>query len=205
MDIKDRIIQESTPLFLKNGVRSMTMSDIANELGISKRTLYEVFRDKEELLEECFKWNFDQGDKEIEGLIQSSENVIDALMRMYAQHLRSTQDFNRSLVHDLKKYYAPIYKKIEARKENAFKAFIPLMIKGVDSGFIRRDTNFEIVVWLVRAQFKSLIDEEYIPTDKYSVNEFISVIILNFIRGIATPLGNAEIEKMVEKIKQKQY
>ncbi len=55
MELKERIIEETSKLFFQNGIKSMTMSDIASHLGISKRTLYEVFKDKEDLLEECFE------------------------------------------------------------------------------------------------------------------------------------------------------
>ncbi|MDR1683258.1 MAG: TetR/AcrR family transcriptional regulator [Candidatus Symbiothrix sp.] len=202
MDLKERIVEEASPLFFKNGIRSITMSDIASDLGISKRTLYEVFRDKEELLKDVFSANMKCFDQKIEDLAKSSENVIEALMRIYALHLRSSQDFNRSLVHDLKKYYPTIYRQIQSKKQNGFQSFIPLMRTGVEQGLIREDTNFEVVTWLVKAQFKTLIDDEYIPTDKYSTNEFIQAIIINFIRGIATPLGHTHIDRIIKGIKQ---
>lgn len=202
MDVKNRIIREAAPLFFQRGIRSMTMSDIATELGISKRTLYEVFSNKEELLEACFDESLRRTDEAIEVLMQSSSNVIEALMKIYAQHLQTSQSMNKTIVHDLKKYYQPIYNQIQSRKENSFLAFIPLMTEGIKQGLIREDTNLEVVIWLVKAQFKALIDDEYIPTNKYSANEFIRIIILNFIRGIVTPLGSAQIEQMMEKIKQ---
>jgi AcrR family transcriptional regulator len=191
-------------LFFRNGVKSMTMSDIANELGISKRTLYEIFQDKEELLDECITAQMTKTDCEMENLINSSEDVIEALMRIYAKHLSNAHEVNKSVLHDLKKYHALIYKKIESRQNNGYYAFGPLLEKGIQQGLIRKDTNFEVVLWLVRAQFKALIDDEYIPTDKYSVKEFMSAIILNCIRGIATSAGIMQIDQRMEKIKEKQ-
>ena len=204
MEIKERIVQEASNLFFRNGVRSMTMSDIANELGISKRTLYEVFQDKEELLEECLNAHMKKVDCEMEKLINNSEDVIEALMRIYAKHLANAHEVNKSLWHDLKKYYAPIYEKFESRQQNEYDTFAPLLEKGIQQGLIREDINFEVVTWLVRAQFKALIDDEYIPTDKYSIREFISAIILNFIRGIATSAGITQIDQRMEKIKERQ-
>ncbi|MDR1523908.1 MAG: TetR/AcrR family transcriptional regulator [Tannerella sp.] len=197
MELKDRIIQEATALFFRNGIKSITMSDIANTLGISKRTLYEVFHDKEELLKECIDVHMSKADCEIETIANNSENVIDALMLIYSKHLREAQAVNQSVLHDLRKYHVSIYKKIECRQKSGYYAFIPLMQKGIEQGLIRKDTNFEVILWLVRAQFKALIEDEFIPTDKYSTNEFISAIILNFIRGISTSLGNERIDKFV--------
>jgi len=199
MELRERIIQEASTLFFRNGVKSMTMSEIANEMGISKRTLYEIFQDKEELLEECINIHKKRADREIENLINDSEDVIDALMRIYTKQLVEAQEINKSVLHDLKKYYAPIYKKIESQQESGYYTIVPLMKKGIREGLIREDTNFEVVMWLVRAQFKALIDDEYIPIDKYSVKEFISAIILNCIRGIATSAGIVQIDQWIEK------
>jgi AcrR family transcriptional regulator len=202
MELREKIIQGSSALFFRNGVRSMTMSDIANELGISKRTLYEVFRDKEDLLEECIKAKMSKKDSEMEAIAKDSENVIDALMLIYSMQLREAQEVNKSLLHDLKKYYAHIYSKVECRQKNGYLAFIPLMQKGIKQGLIREDINFEVIMWLVRAQFKALIEDEFIPTDKYSTGEFIGAIILNFIRGISTLSGYERIEKFVTETRE---
>ena len=202
MELKDRIVQEASILFFRNGVKSMTMSDIANMLGISKRTLYEIFHDKEDLLEACISVHMEKIECEMEDIINHSENVIEALMRIYAKHLSEAQGINKSVLHDLKKYYAPIHKKIESQQQSRYFTFIPLLEKGIQQGLIREDINFEVMIWLVRAQFKALINDEYIPTDKYPVKEVIQAIILNTIRGIATPAGIIQIDQQMEKIKR---
>jgi AcrR family transcriptional regulator len=202
MELKDRIIEEASLLFFNNGIKSMTMSDIANELGISKRTLYEVFRDKEELLEKCFIVHMKKADQEMEALVKNSENVIDTLMRIYGKHLNDMRNVHR-VIHDLKKYYTQIYKKIECKQNEEAYIFIPLLKKGVEQGLIRNDVNFEILIWLLKSQFKALMTDDFIPVDKYSVDEFIRAIILNFIRGIATPLGNEKTDMIVENFKKR--
>jgi AcrR family transcriptional regulator len=200
MELKDRIIQEASTLFFKKGVKSMTMSDIANELGISKRTLYEVFRDKKELIETCVHTHLEKIDREILDLAANSEDVIDTLMNMYAKNLRNVQSTSKSVLHDLRKYHSSIYQQIECRQKEGLLAFMPLFNKGIKQGLIREDVNFEILTWLLKAQFKALMDDEFIPTNKYSTDEFIRAIILNFIRGIATPLGNEKVDKIVAQL-----
>jgi AcrR family transcriptional regulator len=203
MELRDRIIGEASFLFFNNGIRSMTMSDIANGLGISKRTLYEVFRDKEELLEKCVYAHMEKADEEINAIASDSEDVIGALMRIYAKHLTNMRNVHKTLIHDLKKYHAQIFKKIECKQKEGTYVFLPLLKKGVEQGLIRDDVNFEILTWLVKSQFKVLIDDDFIPIDKYSVDEFIRAIILNFIRGIATPLGNEKVDKIVKNLSAK--
>ena len=200
MDLKDRIIENASSLFFQKGVKSMTMSDIANELGISKRTLYEVFHDKEDLLENCISSHIEKADKSIQILADSSEDVIDTMMRIYARSLDEMRMINHSVMYDLKKYHSRLYKKVEENQRENATILLPLFEKGVKQGLIRSDVNFEIILWLVKSQFRALMSDEYFPSDKYSMNDFIKAIILNFMRGIATPSGVKKVDDIVEKL-----
>ena len=201
MNLKERIIENASTLFFQKGVKSMTMSDIANELGISKRTLYEVFLDKEDLLENCVSVHISKANKALQTLAEDSEDVIDTMMRIYAYSLDEMRMANHSVMHDLKKYHSRIYKKVEENQRKNDYILMPLFEKGVNQGLIRNDVNFEIILWLVKSQFKALLNDEYFPRDKYSINDFIQAIILNFMRGIATPAGIEKVDNIIEKIK----
>ncbi|MDR0508034.1 MAG: TetR/AcrR family transcriptional regulator [Dysgonamonadaceae bacterium] len=201
MDIKEQIIENASMLFLRNGIKSITMSDIANSMGISKRTLYEVFSNKNELLETCVSVHTEFLDRKIKALIDNSENIIEILMNFYSYYFNDICMVNKSFFHDIKKHYFYIHKKVEDSQEKRMKSLMPLFKKGVEQGLIRKDINFEIIFWLVRCQFKALIDDNYIPTDKYSVNEFISAIMLNFVRGIVTSLGYEKIDIIISEFK----
>lgn len=198
MELKERIIENASALFFRNGIRSMTMSDIANGLGISKRTLYEVFRDKEELLEECLNYYHAKADREIEQLTRNSDNVIDTMIRLYARNFFQMLEAGKLLVNDLKKYYSHLYRKIEKKRNDDVCIFIPLFEKGVEQGLIRNDVNFEVMLWLLKIQFDAVLNEHTIPTGKYSAHQFLQAIIRNFLRGIATPLGNERIDRLME-------
>jgi len=200
MNLRERIIENASALFFQKGVKSMTMSDIANELGISKRTLYEVFRDKEDLLENCINTHIAKADKAVHELAENSEDVIDALMRIYARSLDEMRMINTSAMYDLKKYHSRLYKKVEQNQRDSASVFLPLLEKGVKQGLIRNDINFEIILWLVKSQFKAVMSDDYLPKDKYSMNDFIKAIILNFMRGIATPAGIKKVDDIVDKL-----
>ena len=142
MDLKERIIENASILFFQKGVKSMTMSDIANELGISKRTLYEVFLDKEDLLDNCIDYHLAKAEREIQILADNSEDVIDAMMRIYARSLDEMRTTNSSIMHDLKKYHTRLYKKVEQNQRDSMAKLLPLLDKGVKQGLIRSDINF---------------------------------------------------------------
>ncbi|GHT06461.1 TetR family transcriptional regulator [Bacteroidia bacterium] len=179
----------------------MTMSDIANHMGISKRTLYEQFQDKEELLEACLTAHNQLACDEIRRIAESSEDLITIMMRMYARQLNDTHQVSKTFVYDLKKYYRRIYLQMEQSHGERLDIFMPLFQRGIDEGLIRNDIHLEVCLWLMKSQFRSLMLDDFMPTDRISVSEFARVIILNFVRGIATIKGYKLIDESVEKLR----
>jgi len=202
MELKDRIIQEASTLFFRNGIKSITMSDIAMHLGISKRTLYEVFKDKEELLRACIDCHAVCAVKEREEIVSKAENVIDTMMLIYAKHLNDAHSINKSLWHDLKKYHPQIYQQISQKQGDAMNDLLPLFRKGIEQELIRTDINYEICLWLIKSQFKTLLEGDLAIDDKYSINQFVRAIILNFTRGIATTKGNELIDNTIKRFRE---
>jgi len=178
------------------------MSDIAAEAGISKRTLYENFRDKDELLEACINNHVAKGDQEIKKIIESNENVIVTLMRFHSMQLSTMWSVGRSIANDLRRYHRDLYTRVEARQAEKILTFIPLFQKGVAQGLIRDDTPFEIMLWLLNRQFKTLMDDAVIPNDRYSLADCLGAMTLNFIRGIATPRGVKLIDEIMRHPKK---
>ena len=198
MDLRNRIVEEASVLFFQKGIKSITMNDIASHMSISKRTLYEIFKDKEELLDECISGSIAQGNRKMETLINDSGNVIEAMMNIYATILTETHQINKSTIYDLKKYHPVIYKRIENKQKESIERFAPYFEKGVEEGLIENDINFEILLWLLQAQLGMLLEGSF-PTDKFPIEEFVRAIILNFTRGIATPRGDKIITELIAK------
>ncbi|GHT50910.1 TetR family transcriptional regulator [Bacteroidia bacterium] len=203
MELRYRIIDEARHLFLRHGIKSMTMDDIANHLGISKRTLYEQFKDKEDLLEACMEMHSMRADDELQRIINSSENIITIMMKMYAKLLSDSNQVCKAFVYDLKKHYHHIYLAAEQQHYNRVDIFIPLVQRGIDEGFIREDINMEVCLWLVKSQFRSLMIGDFLPTDRFTHNEFARMSILNFLRGMATLQGYQLIDETMEQLKEK--
>jgi AcrR family transcriptional regulator len=201
MELKERIIEEASHLFFQKGIKSVTMSDIACHLGISKRTLYENFRDKEDLLSICLAVQMEQTAAEMKNLIKTSENTIDAMMRIYAKQLNNVCEFNKSALYDLKKYHPRLYENIDSKQHENVSIFLPLFKRGIEQGLVRDDLNCEVLLWLLKAQFKMLM-ENFMPTDKFPIEQFFEAIILNFTRGIATKKGNDMIDERLDRIKR---
>ena len=104
VDLRERIILSAVELFTTKGIKSITMDEIAASLGISKRTLYEVFPDKETLLEECILKSQKDGDIFVKGVIETSGNVLEVLLRCYQWSIERFQATNKKFFEDIKKY-----------------------------------------------------------------------------------------------------
>lgn len=204
MELRERIIERAGEFFFNQGIKSVTMSDIAQDLGISKRTLYEVFPNKEELLESVVNKYMDKADADMSVILSKSKNVIDTLLRMYAKQLSEMHNTSKSLMFDLKKYHPNVYKRIHERHKRDIDVFIPLFQKGIEQGLIRDDINIQILIWLLGSQFKRLMESDWSGAKYFSMEEFVKAIILTFSRGIATAKGIEVIDEAIKKIEEEQ-
>ena len=103
MEVKDRIVAESGLLFVKYGIKSMTMDALAEELGISKRTIYERFKDKDTLLLEVITYYKNQTSEEAHKLIDQSDNAIEALFRIIKLTVSQMQRVSPAFFNDFRK------------------------------------------------------------------------------------------------------
>jgi len=190
MEIKNRIITEARQLFVKYGIRSITMDMIAEHLGISKRTIYENFKDKNELLKSCINAAIADQRKMNEEIIRSSSNIIDAIFVFIKNSINTLKRINPAFFYDIQKYYPAIWRKtIHKNDERNFNRIVSLLNKGISEGLFREDINVEIIARLILEQFKLLSNQEIFPEDKYSMIDIFENIVINFIRGIVTDNG----------------
>ena len=190
MEIKDRIITEARQLFVKYGIRSITMDMIAEHLGISKRTIYENFRDKDELLKSCIVTAMADQREINEEIIRNSSNIIEATFVFIKNSINTLKQINPSFFFDIKKYYPAIWSEnIHKNDKRNLNRTISLLNQGVSEGLFREDINVEIIARLILEQFKLLSNQEIFPEDKYSMIDIFENIVINFIRGIVTDSG----------------
>lgn len=191
MEIKDRIIGETSRLLGLKSCRLITMDEIASNLGISKRTIYEQFADKSSLLEECFNYHFDLAVKDVSAIEQESDNSLISVMRILKLASESIQAVNYDHIRDLEKYYPKIY-------EQTFKQHInfqrvlrnKLLIKALEDGLIVGDTNLDLLNSLIHLNLFYCSKNEFIRLDStYSSAEIAAMSIFIILRGVSTLKG----------------
>ncbi|MDD4379743.1 MAG: TetR/AcrR family transcriptional regulator [Dysgonamonadaceae bacterium] len=198
MDIKDRIIQQAGRLFFQYGVKSTSMDEVASSFGISKRTIYENFRDKEDLLLSYLKQVCEDRKKAVQELMERFDNVVEVFLNIMEIHKTATFA-NIKFYEDIYRYYPNVdaFLKEESHKANEF--FVQFLKKGVEQGVIRENLNIEVVAFLVEESTSIYMRASHIDKFPFSFSELISTVMVNFIRGISTEKGIKIVDKYLEK------
>jgi TetR/AcrR family transcriptional regulator, cholesterol catabolism regulator len=198
-DIKERILRGAMELFLKYGVRSVSMDDIARQLSVSKKTLYQYFADKDEIVTTVSTYHLHQQQAQYEGIRASAENAIDELVKISSCIRRDLQSMNPSLLFDLQKFHPRAWSAWLAHKQQYMgQSIIRNLKQGIAEGFFRAEINTEI---LATARFELVqitFDEQVFPKDKYSLAEVNLQLFEHFVYGVLTDKGR----KVYEKYKQ---
>lgn len=193
-ELRERIVETAVEAFTKHGIKCITMDDIATSLGISKRTLYEVFSDKETLLEECILKKQEESDAFLKEVLASSKNVLEVLLKGYQHSIEAFHATNKNFFEDIKKY-PKAYELLTRRRDQDSEETVNFFKEGVSQGIFRDDVNFAIVSMLVRKQIDLLINTDVCK--EHSFLEVYESIMFTFLRGISTEKGAQELEAFI--------
>lgn len=197
--LRDRIVATAIDAFTKNGVKTITMDDIANKLAISKRTLYETFKDKEDLLLECVVHQQQETGVFMEQVLRESENVMEVILKFYKKSLEIFHKTNKRFFEDMNKY-PRVNDMIKKNREMNFHDSVEFFKKGIDQGIFRDDVNFEILHLLIREQVDILLNTNLCSA--YSFVEVFESIMFVYMRGISTEKGQKILEDFIWEYRQ---
>ena len=197
MELKDRIIEVTTELFMETGIKSVTMDIIAETMGISKRTLYKIFSDKDQLVDECLTFIIEQNEAQMREMCTKTSNVIEMMMLLYLQGDTNSKNRNKNLIFDLKKFHPKTFERVKNQRERGFREYMTVELdKGIMDGYIRSDLNTEIMIILLREQF-DMIERGHPELRIFPVSEVVKTIFMSFIRGISTSKGLKVIDDIM--------
>lgn len=199
VELRERIVTVATEAFTSKGIKSITMDDIAALLGISKRTLYEVFLDKESLLKECILVAQAKRDKFLQEVYAGSHNVLEVILVVFQKNIEIFHKTNKRFFEDIKKY-PKVYELMKNREDSDSNKTISFFKTGVAQGIFRPDVNFAIVNLLVREQFDVLLNTDI--CHEYPFIEVYESIMFTYIRGISTEKGAKVLEDFIQEYRK---
>ncbi|GAB2548135.1 TetR/AcrR family transcriptional regulator [Spirosoma aerophilum] len=188
--MKERILEEAERLFWKYGVRSVTMEDIARNLGISKKTIYQHFSDKEQILYQVIESKIGRNLSEMNCMVVETANPVEELLSVLNMMQRNADHVSPNLLIDVKRYYPQAFTLFSKYKEDAImRSILENIQKGISQGLYRDDISPAILARLRVEQIELAFDNEIFPTDTYSMHEIQYELIHHFVRGMLTEKG----------------
>lgn len=203
LDNKDKILKGAEDLFMKYGIRSISMDDIARHVGVSKKTLYQYFADKEDLVMMVSKSHLDRSAKRYDDLRITSTNSIEELARLSVCLKKDMEEINPALLYDIQKFHPKAWSKwLEYKNKFIRDSVVRNLNQGIDDGYIRPEVNSEILA-AVRIELVQLaFNPEIFPKEKFRVSEVQSQIFDHFVFGVVTEKGRKLYLKCKEQIQQ---
>jgi len=188
--VKDQIIDESVGLFLKHGIKRVTVDDIAKHFSISKKTFYKYFKDKEDLILLGTKRHLESESMRILNTTHEAENAVEHLHLISKCMRENFRHLNQNILFDLKKYYSQAWKLyLDFEKNVIYKQVLDTLVSGIEEGYFRKDIYPEILAKLRMLEIQMSFDTEIFPDNKYGVMEIQFQLFDHFIHGILTPTG----------------
>lgn len=191
MDTKARILQQASDMFTRYGIRSITMDEIAQSIGISKRTLYESFSNKEELISQCLASEYHQNKKlRDEIMLNHQDNPLEIIYQHFRQALIVLNGLHPNFFNDLQKYHPQIWKEqIEDIQQENISFTTSIIEMGASKGIFLQIEHPEILSTMIHSIMQLITLGNMFPESRYTKSEVIKHVLLNFIRGLATEEG----------------
>ena len=200
-DKKLHIIKNVGKLYMKFGIRSVTMDDVANEFGVSKKTLYQYFSDKEHLVSNVIDYFLDNPDLDLS--TNPKANAVDSMFQVRDHVATIFKFYNNSIEYDLKKIYPKLYKRVrDAKRQRIFSNTVANIKQGILQGLYRDDLNAEFIAKLQVGQMLYTLNPDYQVFEEYETNtlEIFDETMDYHMHAICTEKGIKYYKKQLKKV-----
>lgn len=193
--LRERILERAMQDFANHGIRSVRMDDIAKSLGVSKRTVYEIFGDKEAMLFEGLKIYEERKRMYLQHYAEENgHHSIDIILEAYRMKVEEVRAVNPQFYSDLMKY-PKLEGYMKQRQAQARDGYLKFMQRGVEEGYLRPDINYEMIPLMFEAIGQYVLSNQLLQ--KYSVEELFSNYFLIALRGLCTSKGLKIIDEVM--------
>jgi len=205
MEAKERILIKAEELFMQFGIRSVSMDDIANNLGMSKKTLYQYYADKDELVDAVIEGHISEIEREC---LQTRQNAVDAIHEIFLTMEHITEELsnmNPMLLYDLEKFHYRSYQRFKTYKDKFLAELIGKNIDwGINDELYRPNLNVDVICKFRLESMMIPFNVAVFPPGKYKLASLSEEIILHFVYGLATTKGHKLIQKYYQQ-RQKNF
>lgn len=185
----DSLVDSISKIVFKKGFKATTMDSVAAALGMSKRTLYEIFDNKSEMLREVMTHIHRQCETVYDEIYRTSDNVMHALARILLMQQHDMQQMSVDFFRDMDSYYSELREFYEENQRRRLLELMKMFRTGIHQGVFRSDVNYSIAYKLLKVQMESLKRMEELFPKELTMQEVYGSISIGFLRSISTIKG----------------
>jgi len=198
-DNKEKLLKGAEELFMRFGVRSITMDDIARHLGISKKTIYQHFADKDDVVVSVAKSRLEKQRQQFEKATAESKNSVEEMVKLSYCIKENMRDTNPSVLFDMQKYHQRAWNVwLEFKHKFIRQSVMQSLKRGMEEGYFRADINTDILVIMRLEVVQMAFDNMVFPRDQFNLAEVQTHLFDHFVYGILTDKG----KKLYQKYKE---
>jgi AcrR family transcriptional regulator len=184
------ILENTAGLFMRYGIKSITMDDVAKESGISKKTLYQHFTDRSTLVDSTLGYYLEKIELACSGICGEIKNPIDQMLEIGVFFREIARELNPSLLFDLKKYFPGTWKKFHEHRINFIEKNIADNIRlGISLGLYRNDFNIDTVTRIYISMVNLIVSDEEFSSARWDIRELHQEVLMYHLHGIMTAKG----------------
>ncbi len=194
------LYRRTTEVYMRKGIKKITMDDMSRELKVSKKTLYKYVKNRAELVDKSMEWKLNLDIKVLTGITEKKLNAIEELWEMSSYHVGHLKMIHPSLHQDLAKYYKEAWKKFNDFTKVGFlySNVVDNIKKGISEGYYRSDFNVEVIAKLYLNKIDMVFDPTVFPPTTYNFGDVCREMVKYHLCGIATEKGLLEMKKFWE-------
>lgn len=198
--MKAEILTSARQLFMRYGIKSVTMMDIAREMGMSKKTLYTYFNDKASLVHEGMLTYLDEDKMQFDSLRKQYPNAIEYFFKFCKYLNEHVRSMNPSTTMDLQKYYGKTWRLfIDYKKNYIYKSIAQNLKDGIEQGLYRDDMNIDIVAKLYISKVDVIMDQDLFPISDYTISQIHKEYVMYHFNGIISDKGRKHLKNITKK------
>jgi TetR/AcrR family transcriptional regulator, cholesterol catabolism regulator len=204
MEIKDRIKSKADELFMRYGIRSVSMDDIAAQLGMSKKTIYQYFSDKDELVDAVVQEDIREIQHDCNTCTADARDAVEEIFITMERIVEQFRNMNPMVIYDLEKFHFRSYKKFMDHKNRFLLEIIRHNLeRGITEGLYRPEINIEIMAKFRLESMMAPFNIDLFPPTRYNLADVSREIIIHFLFGVASVKGYQQILKYQSEYSKK--
>jgi AcrR family transcriptional regulator len=201
MSVKQEVIEKSTALFFKYGIRSVSMDELARHLGMSKKTIYQYFENKDDLVQQTVMAFLEQDLAMFHDIRNRSSNSIEELLLLVRNMLQVLRKISPSVIYDLQKYHRSAWEEMENfRKEHVYYLIRENVERGQANGIYRAEIDADMAARFHMALSLAIVNDDLFPTKLYPKEKLVQELIHHSLHSWMTDKGRQTWQELEEQL-----